>query len=107
MRTLTVIENCLALIEKTKNIKIDIDNLPENDEKTFAIFQKGETVGIFQFESSGMQDWLRKLKPVSILDLTAMNALYRPGPMENIGEFIRRKTDFKKFSTFIRKLKQF
>ena len=96
LRTLTVIENCLALIEKTKNIKIDIDNLPENDEKTFAIFQKGETVGIFQFESSGMQDWLRKLKPVSILDLTAMNALYRPGPMENIGEFIRRKNGLQK-----------
>ena len=96
LRTLTVIEDCIDLIFKNHNIKIDIDSIPDDDKKTFEIFRKAETVGIFQFESPGMQDWLRKLKPTSINDLTAMNALYRPGPMENIGEFIKRKHGIQK-----------
>ncbi|MBI2430185.1 MAG: DNA polymerase III subunit alpha [Ignavibacteriales bacterium] len=91
LRTLTVIENALELIKKNHGVTIDLDNIPENDAKTFDLFSKGQTVAVFQFESSGMQDWLRKLKPTSISDLTAMNALYRPGPMENIGDFIKRK----------------
>lgn len=91
LRTLTVIENALDLIKKNHGIEINIDDLPEGDLKTFELFSKGQTVAVFQFESSGMQDWLRKLKPNSISDLTAMNALYRPGPMENIGDFIKRK----------------
>ncbi len=91
LRTLTVIENALEQIRKTHGREIDIDLLPEDDQKTFDLFSKGQTVAVFQFESSGMQDWLRKLKPNSISDLTAMNALYRPGPMENIGDFIKRK----------------
>jgi len=91
LRTLTVIENALALIQQLHNVRLDLDAIPENDPETFALFAKGHTTGVFQFESTGMQDWLRKLKPTSISDLVAMNALYRPGPMEMIGDFIRRK----------------
>ena len=91
LRTLTVIENTIGLIEELHDITIDISKIPEEDPETYALFAQGHTVGVFQFESSGMQDWLRKLKPNSISDLVAMNALYRPGPMEMIGDFIRRK----------------
>jgi DNA polymerase-3 subunit alpha len=91
LRTLTVVENALQLIKENHGVEIDLDSIPENDEDTFELFSKGQTIGVFQFESSGMQDWLRKLKPTSISDLVAMNALYRPGPMEMIGDFIRRK----------------
>ncbi len=91
LRTLTVLENALNLIKTNLNIKIDIEKIPEDDPQTFELFGRGQTIGVFQFESSGMQDWLRKLKPTSISDLIAMNALYRPGPMEMIGDFINRK----------------
>jgi DNA polymerase-3 subunit alpha len=96
LRTLTIIENSLVLIKNNHGVDIDLDKIPENDAKTFELFGKGHTVGVFQFESSGMQDWLRKLKPSSISDLVAMNALYRPGPMEMIGDFIRRKQGLQK-----------
>ncbi|MER3523802.1 MAG: DNA polymerase III subunit alpha [Ignavibacteria bacterium] len=91
LRTLTVIENTLELIKQNYGVEIDIDTLPEDDQKTFELFARGDTVAVFQFESNGMQDWLRTLKPTCISDLVAMNALYRPGPMEMIGEFIERK----------------
>lgn len=91
LRTLSVLENALAMIKQNHGVDIDLDAIPENDPKTFELFSRGATVAIFQFESSGMQDWLRKLKPTSISDLVAMNALYRPGPMEMIGDFIERK----------------
>jgi DNA polymerase-3 subunit alpha len=91
LRTLTVIDNALRLIHDNHGVTIDLDTIPEDDAATFDLFGKGHTVGVFQFESSGMQDWLRKLKPGSISDLVAMNALYRPGPMEMIGDFIKRK----------------
>jgi DNA polymerase-3 subunit alpha len=91
LRTLTVIENALRLIEENHGIAIDPDAVPEDDAATFELFGRGDTVGVFQFESAGMQDWLRKLKPTSISDLVAMNALYRPGPMDMIGDFIARK----------------
>lgn len=91
LRTLKIIDNALALIKQNYGVEIDLDKIPENDARTFELFCKGQTVGVFQFESSGMQEWLRKLKPTSISDLVAMNALYRPGPMEMIGDFIRRK----------------
>ncbi|HTX19398.1 MAG TPA: DNA polymerase III subunit alpha [Bacteroidota bacterium] len=91
LRTLTVLETALELIEKNHGVKLNLDTLPEDDLKTYELFHKGQTVAVFQFESSGMQDWLRKLRPTSISDLVAMNALYRPGPMESIGDFIRRK----------------
>ncbi|MDA0986783.1 MAG: DNA polymerase III subunit alpha [Bacteroidetes bacterium] len=94
LRTLSVIEKTLDLIKKYHNIEIDLYNIPEKDEKTFKLFEVGNTVAIFQFESTGMQEWLRKLKPTTISDLVAMNALYRPGPMDNIGDFIKRKNGF-------------
>ncbi|HTR80519.1 MAG TPA: DNA polymerase III subunit alpha [Bacteroidota bacterium] len=96
LRTLTVLETALELIAKNHGVTIDLDALPEEDQKTFELFHKGQTVAVFQFESSGMQDWLRKLRPTSISDLVAMNALYRPGPMENIGDFIKRKHGLQK-----------
>ena len=91
LRTLTVIDDALQMIEKVHGVKLDLNNIPEADEKTLELFARGQTVAIFQFESSGMQDYLRKLKPTSIHDLVAMNALYRPGPMGNIPDFIDRK----------------
>jgi len=89
--TLTVIQEALRLVKKYHNIDIDPWKLPEDDSKTFELFGTGETTGIFQFESSGMKENLRKLKPTRIEDLIAMAALYRPGPMDNIGMFIDRK----------------
>lgn len=91
LRTLTVIENALALIKQNHGVSLVLDNLPPDDPKTLDLFCKGLTVALFQFESSGMQDYLRKLKPTSIHDLVAMNALYRPGPMQMIDDFIARK----------------
>jgi len=90
LRTLTVITHTIEILRE-KGIYIDIKNIPYNEPDTYAIFSRGETVGIFQFESRGMRDYLIKLKPESIEDLTAMNALYRPGPMEWIDDFIDRK----------------
>jgi DNA polymerase-3 subunit alpha len=106
LRTLTVIENALEQIKKNHGTDINIDTIPESDQKTFELFGKGQTVAVFQFESSGMQDWLRKLKPNSISDLTAMNALYRPGPMENIGDFIKRKHGLAKIEYLHPKLEE-
>ena len=74
----------------TGNI-IDIDTIPLDDKKTYELFQKGETVGIFQYESPGMQKHLKSLRPTAFSDLIAMNALYRPGPIEYIPSFIKRK----------------
>ncbi|MEX0602259.1 MAG: DNA polymerase III subunit alpha, partial [Bacteroidota bacterium] len=91
LRTLTVLDNALALIRANHGTEVDLDRIPMDDPKTLDLFCKGQTVAVFQFESSGMQDYLRKLKPTSINDLVAMNALYRPGPMENIPDFIDRK----------------
>ncbi|RPI03380.1 MAG: DNA polymerase III subunit alpha [Ignavibacteriae bacterium] len=91
LRTLTVIDDALLMIEQGHHIKLDLDKIPEADEKTLELFTRGQTVALFQFESTGMQDYLRKLKPTSIHDLVAMNALYRPGPMGNIPDFIDRK----------------
>lgn len=81
LRTLTVIDDCLDLL-KQRNVKIDIDKIPLDDKEVFRLFSKAETVGIFQFESGGMRDYLKKLKPTRLEDLTAMNALYRPGPLD-------------------------
>ncbi len=91
LRTLSVFESCLRMIRENHGASVDLDAIPEDDAKTFELFAHGDTVAVFQFESSGMADWLRKLKPSSISDLVAMNALYRPGPMEMIGDFIARK----------------
>jgi DNA polymerase-3 subunit alpha len=91
LKTLTIIRDALALIKKNTGREIDIDNIPLDDEATFELYQKGDTIGTFQFESDGMRKYLVELKPSNIEDLIAMNALYRPGPMDYIPMFIRRK----------------
>ncbi|HHS13672.1 MAG TPA: DNA polymerase III subunit alpha [bacterium] len=90
LRTLTVIDQTLKAL-KNKGNQVDIQNIPLDDEETYNLFAKGLTVGIFQFESAGMRDYLKKLRPGCIEDLVAMNALYRPGPMEWLDNFIERK----------------
>jgi len=90
LRNLTVIEKTLELIEKMHK-KVNIQSISLEDKKVYDLFAKGLTVGIFQFESAGMREFLKKLKPTCIEDLIAMNALYRPGPMDNINDFIKRK----------------
>ena len=91
LKTLSIIKDALENIKKSKGIDIDIDTLPLDDQKTFELFSNGETTGIFQFESTGMKRYLKDLIPNRLEDLIAMNALYRPGPMEYIPQFIRRK----------------
>ncbi len=91
LKTLTIIKTSLKNVKKRHGIDIDIDTIPLDDEKTYALYQRGETNGTFQFESPGMQKHLRALKPDKFEDLIAMNALYRPGPMEYIPNFIARK----------------
>ncbi len=91
IKTLNVLKDCLELVKKNKNQDIDLLNLPKKDEKTFHLYQKGKTIGTFQFESEGMRQYLKQLAPNRFEDLVAMNALYRPGPMKFIPSFIRRK----------------
>lgn len=91
LKTLSIIKEALNNIEKRLRVKIDIENLSFDDEKTFELYRNGDTIGTFQFESDGMRRYLRELKPTSIEDLIAMNALYRPGPMEYISNYIARK----------------
>ncbi len=91
LTTLTIIKTALRNIKKRHGINIDIDTIPLDDAKTFQLYQRGETTGTFQFESEGMQSYLKGLKPDKLADLIAMNALYRPGPMEYIPNFIARK----------------
>ena len=91
LKTLTLIKDTIKIVKAKYGIELDPDSFPIDDKKTFELFQKGETVGIFQYESPGMQKHLKNLKPTVFDDLIAMNALYRPGPMEYIPSFIRRK----------------
>jgi DNA polymerase-3 subunit alpha len=91
LKTLTIIKDALELIRQNHGVDIDIDAVPLNDEKTFKLYQHGDTIGTFQFESPGMQKYLRELKPDRFDDLIAMNALYRPGPLAYIPNFIERK----------------
>ena len=91
LRTLTIIRDAIDMIKKNHNVVIDIDDVPLDDEKTFSLFAKGQTTGVFQFESGPMREYLKQLHPTSLNDLAAMNALYRPGPMEFIDDFIDRK----------------
>jgi len=91
LKTLTIIRDALRLIKQNHGIEIDIDTIPLDDEKTLAMYQRGETNGTFQFESVGMQKHLRDLKPDKFEDLIAMNALFRPGPIAYIPKFINRK----------------
>ncbi|MCC5929787.1 MAG: DNA polymerase III subunit alpha [Cyclobacteriaceae bacterium] len=91
LKTLSVIKTAIEYIEKRHGIKIDPDTIPLDDTKTYELYQRGDTNGTFQFESAGMQKHLRSLKPDKFADLIAMNALFRPGPMEYIPNFIARK----------------
>jgi len=91
LKNLTTIETTLNLIEKLRDIKINIDNIPLDDKKAFDLFRKANTIGVFQLESSGMRKYLQKLKPNDLEDIIAMVALYRPGPMDLIPEYIARK----------------
>ncbi len=91
LKTLTLIKDTVELIKFKHNIDLDPDTFPLDDEKTYELFQRGDTVGIFQYESAGMQKYLKDLKPTVFADLIAMNALYRPGPLEYIPSFVDRK----------------
>jgi DNA polymerase-3 subunit alpha len=93
LSTLTLIQDCLAEIKRTEGTEIDIDAIPLNDEKTYKLFSDGATYGVFQFESSGMRELLRKAKPERLDDLIALNALYRPGPLKSgmVDDFVSRK----------------
>ena len=91
LKTLTIIVDAINLIERNHGVKIDIDEIPIDDLKTYELYQRGDTIGTFQFESEGMRMYLKDLKPTNIEDLIAMNALYRPGPMQFIPNFINRK----------------
>ena len=91
LKTLSIIKEALSNIKKSKGIDLDIDAIPIDDKETYELFSKGLTVGTFQFESAGMQKHLQALQPTQFEDLIAMNALYRPGPMQYIPQFINRK----------------
>lgn len=91
LKTLTLIKDAVALVKKRHGVELDMEAIPIDDAPTYELFQRGETVGIFQYESPGMQKHLKDLKPTVFGDLIAMNALYRPGPLEYIPSFIRRK----------------
>jgi len=91
LKTLTLIKDAVRNVKIRHGIMLDPDQFPIDDEKTYELFQRGETVGIFQYESPGMQKYMRELKPSVFADLIAMNALYRPGPLEYIPDFIKRK----------------
>lgn len=91
LKTLSELKEACANIKLTRGIDVDLDHIPIDDPKTYELYQQGRTVGTFQFESNGMQKYLRELHPTVFEDLIAMNALYRPGPMDYIPDFIKRK----------------
>ncbi len=91
LKTLTLIKDTVKLVKYRTGVDLDPDNFPIDDVKTYELFQRGETVGVFQYESPGMQKYMKDLKPTVFADLIAMNALYRPGPLEYIPSFVRRK----------------
>ncbi len=105
LKNLTIIEKTINLIKQRRDKEIDIENIPLNDKKTFKLLQKPNTTGVFQLESSGMRRYLKQLKPTEFEDIIAMVALFRPGPMELIPEFIARKHGRKKISYVHPKLK--
>ncbi|HEY6386823.1 MAG TPA: DNA polymerase III subunit alpha [Candidatus Acidoferrum sp.] len=107
LTTLTVLQDTVGMIEKNRGVKVDIDNLTLDDEQTYKLFARGDTTAIFQFESHGMRDILRRYQPSRIEDLTALNALYRPGPIQGgmIDDFISRKQGKTKVSYELPQLK--
>ena len=91
LRTLSIIKECLANIKKHHGVEFDIEQIPIDDKETYELYSRGDTTSVFQFESPGMKEWLIKLQPTRFEDLIAMNALYRPGPMDYIPDFVERK----------------
>ncbi|WP_372639263.1 DNA polymerase III subunit alpha, partial [Fodinibius sp.] len=91
LKTLSILKTAIKYVEENHGVYYELDEIPRDDEKTFELYQKGNTIGTFQFESDGMRKYLKQLKPTSLDDLIAMNALYRPGPMQFIPEYIDRK----------------
>ena len=91
LRTLSIIKECQANIKKRHGIVFDIEKIPIDDKLTYELYSRGDTTSVFQFESPGMKEWLKKLQPTRFEDLIAMNALYRPGPMDYIPDFVERK----------------
>ncbi len=96
LKTLSIMKDSVKSIKLTRGIDIEVDKIPLDDEATFKLYQRGDTIGTFQFESTGMREYLKELKPTSIEDLIAMNALYRPGPMDFIPTYISRKHERQK-----------
>ena len=93
LKTLSELKEAVKVVKQTTGKEVDLDNIPIDDELTYQLYQEGRTIGTFQFESAGMQKYLRELHPTVFEDLIAMNALYRPGPMDYIPDFIKRKND--------------
>ena len=91
LKTLSIIKECLSLIKQRHGIDIDIEAIPIDDKETYELYGRGDTKSVFQFESDGMKTWLQKLHPTRFEDLIAMNALYRPGPLQYIPSFVNRK----------------
>jgi len=91
LKTLSILKTAIEYVEENHGIHYELDEIPRDDDKTFELYQKGNTIGTFQFESDGMRKYLKQLKPTTLDDLIAMNALYRPGPMQFIPEYIDRK----------------
>jgi len=91
LKTLSILKTAIRFVERNHGKSVNLDDIPLNDEKTFELYQRGQTIGTFQFESDGMRKYLKQLKPTSVNDLIAMNALYRPGPMQFIPDYINRK----------------
>jgi len=106
LRNLTIIEEALNFIKENQGIEIDLSTVPLDDKKTYDLLSEAETTGIFQLESAGMRRYIKDLRPTSIFDLMAMVALYRPGPMANIPEFIERKRDPSKIKLPDKRLKE-
>jgi len=108
LTTLTVLHDTVKLVEQNRGQKIDLDTLPLDNEKTYQLFGRGETSGIFQFESHGMRDILRRYQPSRLEDLTALNALYRPGPIQGgmIDDFIKRKQGERRVTYELPQLKE-
>ncbi len=107
IRNLSILADSIVRVEKIRNISIDVDTIPSNDALTFEMLARGETTGLFQLAGDGMTRWLKELRPSTIHDINAMVALYRPGPMEIIPEYIERKHDASKIKYVDERTKEF
>ena len=107
LKTLSIIKECLENIRKRHGIEIDIEKIPIDDEETYRLYGRGDTKSVFQFESDGMKQWLQRLEPTRFEDLIAMNALYRPGPMDYIPSFVDRKQGREKIEYDLPEMQEF